>query len=314
MGNRLIDWPRYDCAYDDYEQGRRKTMYGRGFTAFFHLSDTGLERSGVAEKVAAGFFRAIIFSDIANQTDLFLRFRRHLRPGNTVLIDGQDVGQVVPHAGRWWRHPAQWLALRGIKKFLYYKREWTADSQFNLWHRAVPNGLLRRLPFSRQLRPLSFSIPERKILAAPTEKKKMFPLHLVDPEVALAVPGVRTSYAFATEGEYYQDLQESKFGITTKRAGWDCMRHYEIAANETVPCFRGLSEKPPMCAPHGLVHGENCLDYRDADDLLRQTSDIGDGDYERLQVGALAWVRKQTTVVRAREFMDSLSASGIFIG
>lgn len=313
LGARLIDWPKYNCAYDDYELSLRENVYGRGFTAFFDLHDEGIDRSQIQEKIVSGFFQIIIFADIANQTDLFLSLYRHLRPDNTVLIDGQDTGQVVPHAGKWWRHPSQWLALRGIKNYLYYKREWTEDSQFNLWHRAIPPSLRSHLPFSRKLRPLSFSIPECKILAAPTEKKKMFPLHIVDPEVAWAFPDRSTSYAFTTEQAYYQDLQESKFGITIKRAGWDCMRHYEIAANGSVPCFRRISEKPKTCAPYGLVHGENCVEYRDAQDLLHQTSCIGDDDYQHLQSGAMEWVRRQSTVVRARQFLDSLSSAGIFI-
>jgi len=41
-----------------------------------------------------------------------------------------------------------------------------------------------------------------------------------------------------------------------KRGGWDCLRHYEIAAAGAVPCVRQLEGKPSSCAPHGLQAGE----------------------------------------------------------
>jgi hypothetical protein len=86
------------------------------------------------------------------------------------------------------------------------------------------------------------------------------------------------------------------------------MRHYEIAANGTVPCFRNLDRKPAQCAPHGLTE-ENCVPYRDYADLVRKLDAIDDERYAALQAGALAWARANTTRRRAREFLGVLGLS-----
>jgi len=134
------------------------------------------------------------------------------------------------------------------------------------------------------------------------KKKKDFPKHIVDPEVAARVPGSHTTYAFTSEKEYFEDLQDSRFGITTKRAGWDCLRHYEIACNGTVMCFRDLDTKPDTCAPHGLSE-KNAIIYKDADDLMRRISTITDDEYQRLQAATMDWIKTQTSVELAKRIL-----------
>src|SRR5204863_8665429 len=87
---------------------------------------------------------------------------------------------------------------------------------------------------------------------ADSAKANLLPRHIVDPEVRARVAGASAAYAFDSEADYYADLQRARFGITTRRSGWDCLRHYEIAANGAVPCFRDLTLKASTCAPHGL--------------------------------------------------------------
>ena len=43
---------------------------------------------------------------------------------------------------------------------------------------------------------------------------------------------------------YYIDYNKSYYGVTMKKAGWDCMRHYEILANHCVPYFIDLESCP----------------------------------------------------------------------
>ena len=81
------------------------------------------------------------------------------------------------------------------------------------------------------------------------------------------------------ENQYYSDLQQSKFGITVKRGGWDCHRHYEIAANGAVICFRDLASKPQSCAPHGL-NTSNTIIYNSVEDLKRQVEKLSDNDID----------------------------------
>lgn len=79
--------------------------------------------------------------------------------------------------------------------------------------------------------PLQFSIPECKIIKnAPKKELDFAPL----------IPGQLETYIYQEEEPYYYDYQRSYYALTCKKAGWDCMRHYEILANGCIPYFIGL--------------------------------------------------------------------------
>ena len=90
---------------------------------------------------------------------------------------------------------------------------------------------------NRYLLPIHFAIPEQKFVdnIEDIEKDKFF---------APCNPSDKTTYIYRTEKEYYQQYQESFFGITMKKAGWDCMRHYEIIAQGCAPYFYEIRESP----------------------------------------------------------------------
>lgn len=98
----------------------------------------------------------------------------------------------------------------------------------------------RGLYFKREIRenianllPIQFAIPGEKINQAPTEKSRIY---------AHIDPRDRSTYIYASEADYYQDYKNSLFAITTKKAGWDCLRHYEIMANDCIPIFPDLEK------------------------------------------------------------------------
>jgi hypothetical protein len=101
------------------------------------------------------------------------------------------------------------------EKHLYFKRELIIDH---------PNVL-----------PITFGIPTSK-LAIPNKNKIQ--------EYATCIPGQPETYIFKTEQSYYEDYQKSFYGVTMKKAGWDCMRHYEILGNYCMPYFIGLENCP----------------------------------------------------------------------
>ena len=93
--------------------------------------------------------------------------------------------------------------------------------------------------FKRELKtnefiPIHFSIPESKIAKRKLEKIQ---------DYGTIIPG-EGLYKFDIESLYYDDYNKSYFGVTMKKAGWDCMRHYEILANNCIPYFIGLEECP----------------------------------------------------------------------
>ena len=101
------------------------------------------------------------------------------------------------------------------KKHLYFKRELIINH---------PNLL-----------PITFAIPTPKILTNPILKTQ---------EYAFCIPGQPETYIFKDEKSYYEDYQKSYYGVTTKKSGWDCMRHYEILGNYCIPYFIGLENCP----------------------------------------------------------------------
>lgn len=175
MGAQAVDYPRYDVAYMDFPVSARATIYGRGFSAFYLLPEAPILRSAVETRVADRRFKLIVFISIQRQFGLFLQWRPYLNRQNTIILDGEDTPQPYPAAGRYWRRPGYWFLPRAHREFLYFKREWTADTQFNLWHRLVPRSWRHLLRQSRNLRPISFSIPPEKIVQRLPEKSKLWP-------------------------------------------------------------------------------------------------------------------------------------------
>jgi hypothetical protein len=304
QGIDVVDFPAREVLYKDCENEVRRQVRGNGFTLYTGLLDPiQVDRYGINTKLENGHFDLIVFSDIWRQFGLFSQWRPYLNRRNTIICDGADSSAVYPYAGCWWRKPYYWLLPRAHREFLYFKRELTSASQFNLWHRFLPRGLWSLLPAAKNLRKIAFSIPQEKIVRALPTKHKQFPRHIVDPELAAFTSDSGTGYAFLTEQEYYRDLQVSKYGITTKRAGWDCLRHYEIAANAAIICFRNLQRKPSHCAPHGLIPGYNCISYSSARNLREQIASVGNAEYRNMQLRTLEWARSNTCVLRVEAML-----------
>ena len=97
------------------------------------------------------------------------------------------------------------------------------------------------------MHPISFSIPRGHVLDVPPPKGK---------PLAAVVPGTMETYEFrpqpghtpaqlaALERDYFVDMQRSMFGLTWKKAGWDCLRHLELLASGCLPLFTDISAAP----------------------------------------------------------------------
>jgi hypothetical protein len=305
LGANVIDVPRRDALYSDYPPEWRRRRYGKGFTLYGGLlEDSFVDRSWIARRLELGEFDLVVFGDIQHGFGRWVELLRAAHGTPAAVLDGGDFPFMFPFGPPWWREPRWWLLPRAHRRATYFKRELTPETRWFGALPGLPKSLLERLGPPPSLRPIAFSIPEQKIIGEPTPKCSLLASHVVDEEVA-ARTGSPTKGEFADEAEYYADLQGARFGVTTKRAGWDCMRHYEIAANACVPCFRNLSAKPGSCAPHGLHEG-NCVPYADADDLFSKLDSIDDRTYERLQAGAIQWAKENTSRRRAAQFLTAL--------
>ncbi len=85
------------------------------------------------------------------------------------------------------------------------------------------------------LYPITFSIPEEKVICEVPPKTKL---------LSDLIPGDSRTYIYKNETDYYNEYKASIFATTTKKAGWDCMRHYEIMANGCIPYFPNIEECP----------------------------------------------------------------------
>jgi hypothetical protein len=298
-GAKVVDYPKCEPLYLNCPGQSFSRVRGHGFTLYKTLPDIEVDRYEVFERLRSGFFELVIFASIGRQYSLFVELYDWLNPDKTILLDGEDSQSIAPYNGRYWRKINCWLWPKAHSRFNYFKREWGPDSwyyrTFKLWPRLLEGGRHQLLGLHR----ISFSIPEEKIIKNLPVKNKDFPAHIVDQEVAARLDRAGISYQFSNEADYYKDLRQSRFGITTKRAGWDCLRHYEIAANGAVPCFRDLQLKPTSCAPSGL-DDSNCISYSSVDELLCKVRNLSSAQYAELQKNTLSWVRSRTTVELAK--------------
>ena len=107
------------------------------------------------------------------------------------------------------------------------------------------------------VRPIQFAIPEERIGTVTRRKLKL---------QAFVDPRDTRTYIHQDEASYYGDYAESLFGVTMKKAGWDCLRHYEIMANGCIPWFLGLEDCPPttmvFLPKQELLQAKKLLDSR----------------------------------------------------
>ncbi len=79
--------------------------------------------------------------------------------------------------------------------------------------------------------------------------RPLLPLELKTRPFSALIPGVPATYVYATETAYYDQYAASYYAFTWKKAGWDCMRHYEILAAGALPYFVDLAAAPPDVMP-----------------------------------------------------------------
>ena len=99
----------------------------------------------------------------------------------------------------------------------YYKREFS--DEFINWN----------------IKPINFCIPKELIVNSVPNKEK---------DYANIIPGDKSTYIYTEENPYFEDYQKSYFGVTGKKGGWDCLRHYEILMNGCIPFFPDLKNCP----------------------------------------------------------------------
>jgi len=131
-------------------------------------------------------------------------------------------------------------------------------------------------------------------------------------DFAPLIPGQLQTYIYNTEEEYYKDYQRSYYAITTKKGGWDCMRHYEILANGCIPYFVDLENcdlNTMSLLPRDLILEAMHLDG--VSYLHIDHSKFDKKKYQQILDKLLLYTKQHlSTKALAQRLLDSLHYSG----
>ena len=252
FGDDVVEYERSWWMYHgDFGPGKfDPAVYcPRGFTIYRTLDDD------------SGVDRTDIESKIKNQYyDLVIFGYTHygLRPGSWDLVTKHYPKNKIA----WIDGGDSWNELKPelVDKSVYFKRELYKDVL--------------------GVHPINFAMPQEKIASIYREKTNL---------LAPMDPRNTASYIYNDEQSYYKQYAESLFGVTTKKAGWDCVRHYEIIANNCIPLFLDINECPEnimttlpkdslkealhLVHTHGLewfAHGEGEQKWLEINDNIQQ--------------------------------------------
>ncbi len=212
--NTLADVDLYSNSdlwymYDDIDTDGKQSLYGKGFTIYGRIPS----KSKIA--VFKGFDKIKLLR----------------------LIREKFFDLVV--YGSIWRCDSY---LNFVRKYYEPSRVFLIDGEdHQKINKNVANGVYFKRENTRiaedKIYPISFAVPEELVLESTLSKEKYW---------ATVIPGNLTTYLFETEAEYFHDYAISRFAITTRKGGWDCLRHYEIMMNGCIPYFPFLDDCPPQ--------------------------------------------------------------------
>lgn len=147
----------------------------------------------------------------------------------------------------------------------------------------IPHYQIRPLNLSRKKKLHQLTTPKHSVFQHPTDL------------------GTRHHYVFRSEKEYFDDMSDSFFGLTSMKGGWDSLRHYEIMASGSLLLFRDYDKKPSTCSPVDIP----CISYSSMDELNEIMNTLVDNgkpssEYVGLLMEQRDWLLKNgTTEARA---------------
>lgn len=182
-------------------------FHGRGFTYYADLPFNQVDNSKTLQKLESRYFDLVVYGNVRRCLDMFNTVSKYYPKNKIVLLDGNDEhNQPGIH---------EELVLEGV----YFRRELSIEEY-------------KKYP---QTKPISFAFPENKMQADIPNKEKV---------LAHVIPGVAQTFIFDDEESYLNDYKASLFGYTWRKAGWDCLRHYEILGLDCIPIFLDIETCP----------------------------------------------------------------------
>jgi len=216
LGDNFVEYPRKHILYGDYSRSPKNTLHGMGFTYCNNIIlDTSYNRSNLR------------LSDF----DVVIHGSGHMY-GDLWEVD----------------HPAQYYTCfhdmyGDAPRKILYNGEYIIGTQYT--SKCFKRELVEAFP---TVWPAGFGIPEQYIMPISPIKERLYQSTAPGDACFANSKG----YRFDTEYDYYRDMNTSWFGLTCKKGGWDCLRHYEILASGAVLLFKEYNNKPPLCSPVDL--------------------------------------------------------------
>jgi hypothetical protein len=206
LGENVIDDKKLWHLYDSCtDEMWNKGMHRTNlFTLFRKLSDLNVDRTNISQKILDRYFDKIIYGNIHRNKDYMDEVTKSYNRNDIIMLDGEDHQEIDYHMAHFGR---------------YYKRELITPCN--------------------QVSPIGFSIPEELIVPIKYDYIKK------DRSTMIPKPNHdQSSYIYTNEDDYYNEYKHSKFAMTHRKGGWDCLRHYEILMNGCIPLFPDLSFCP----------------------------------------------------------------------
>lgn len=98
----------------------------------------------------------------------------------------------------------------------------------------------------RDLKTLPYCIPDELFYNDDINGHSIFSIESKKYVISPLIPGDTSNYLFGAgeEADYYNMYRQSMFAATSKKGGWDCLRHYEIVSAGCIPIFEQLESCP----------------------------------------------------------------------
>lgn len=223
-GHNVIDIP-YINYLDKYSENiiDRNSLYGKGFSYAFTIEQnrSSIDRTNIEEKIAEHFFDIVIYGKVhANDPNLLQYIdlvNEKYNRGEIFCLDGDD------------RCSCNDELIDKYHKILYFKRELVYGNE--CW------GI------TKNVLPISFAIPKSKFQKRNYNK---YGEYIIDECNANAIYNINNQklYTFDNEQQYYDHYNSAVYGLTCRKGGWDCMRHYEIIASYCLPIYMHFLDMP----------------------------------------------------------------------
>jgi hypothetical protein len=289
-GDRIIDFPKKKIIYGDFSLSEKNKLHGKGFTL---LSKPLLDNFKENSISSLGKIDAIIIGCGHQYGESFDVSELKTISDNIWVLDGHDL---YGNAKRKINYRGEELI--GIQFFRSFKRElvepYFQSAEVYPTGFGIPISQIREINLSNKVQLFQSTAPDSSLFKTQNDL------------------GGINHHKFSNEEEYFNDISISWFGLSCKKGGWDCLRHYEILACGTLLLFRDYDEKPKYCSPQFLP----CISYSSKEELFEiinklLPNGVPSLEYFKLLKKQREWLLSHgTTKARAEFVLNVVNSNG----